>query len=878
MTARIAGDGPAVRRHRDRESGRIASGTGAEGTPDEDMSEATRDADWRAIFGHEEPYEQQVDGIETAIETGRANGYTVLEGACGTGKTMIALTAGLSLVRDRETDYERVLVLTSVKQQLRQFEADLRTINGHLPTDWDPISGLTLVGKADVCPYEREGAGGFADGRVYDRCETLRSDTRTLSTEDGPTAPGALVDRARRQQIGLEDGAAGAGAADYLETAGEPSPYPRSMPTYDEGDAGGETEFCPFYAQYLEDLPEGEDADPVEAVPFDLTEAGLISPEDLVARSMIAGTCPHSMMGAALGHAEVVIANYYHAFDPITVSAFTGALLDGSTFVVCDEAHMLEPRVRALVSDGVGDETLRQAITECSRVLAPIYAGGGTADGGSTDGVGGDRTGPNEGSRRVATGERTVDAELVRAELADATVSIEDVERTRAFLEDLRAELDRRVSAHLDRTEPGWRDRLAKLTDMELPLRDPETPEPDAITEWAREVGYGELDWAKAESVGATVARILNTAEDEERQRAAPAVGRLLGAWYRRDHTSHFREIELERTWNDDEPVDSWRRAYRARLALHNCVPSEAIGSRLAEFGGGILMSATLEPMDAFAEVTGLEHLERAEGRPVVTRRYGLHFPEENRESFAVATPKFTYENRGPTPLDDEGTSSTRPGDSPTPAGTEAPERDEATARHERVREHYAAAMTSVARVPGNVLVGMPNYAEARWAAGVLRERVEKPILLDESSTDATTESLKGDFFAGEGKVLVTSLRGTLTEGVDYRGDRLSAAAVCGVPLVNTASPRTRAVRRAYEDAFGDGFEYALLIPAVRKARQAVGRVIRGPDEVGIRVLVDERYARDSWDSVRPYLPEREEFQPVSPDMLELGLERFLGR
>ncbi|EMA34410.1 helicase c2, partial [Halobiforma lacisalsi AJ5] len=81
--------------------------------------------DWRSIFGHAEPYDEQVDGIETAIETAREGGYTVVEGACGTGKTMLALTAGIDLVRDPDSDYERVLVLTSVKQQLRQFEADL---------------------------------------------------------------------------------------------------------------------------------------------------------------------------------------------------------------------------------------------------------------------------------------------------------------------------------------------------------------------------------------------------------------------------------------------------------------------------------------------------------------------------------------------------------------------------------------------------------------------------------------------------------------------------------------------------------------------------------------------------------------------------------
>ncbi|MFQ3295332.1 MAG: DNA excision repair protein ERCC-2 [Natrialbaceae archaeon] len=351
------------------------------------------------------------------------------------------------------------------------------------------------------------------------------------------------------------------------------------------------------------------------------------------------------------------------------------------------------------------------------------------------------------------------------------------------------------------------------------------------------------------------VARILDAADDEEKQRAIPGVGRTLAAWRAMDHETFFREIELDRTWDDAEPPDSWRRAYTAKLALHNCVPGDAIGDRLAEFGGGVLMSATLAPLDVFAEVTGLRHLERVEGRPISERTYGLHFPAENRESFAVAAPKFTYDNRGP----------------PATRGGQGDPGEE-----NETRRVYADAIRQVARSPGNVLVGMPSYAEAEWAATVLEDSdVDKTILLDESSADDVTEDLKAEFFDGESKVLVTSLRGTLTEGVDYQGDRLRAAIVCGVPIVNTASPRTRAVRTAYDEEFGDGFEYALTIPAVRKARQAVGRVIRGPQEVGVRVLVDERYARNSWDSVREYIPESESFQAVSTDMLSLGLDRF---
>ena len=208
---------------------------------------------WRDVFGHDEPYDDQAEGIETAVGTARDSGFTVLEGACGTGKTMLALTAGIHLVRDPDSSFERVFVLTSVKQQLRQFEADLRTINANLPAEWDPVSGLTLVGKGDVCPYNREGAGGIDDTNVYDRCESLRERTRGL-TED--TTAGALAAAARSQQVGLADSGAEGGAASYLESAGGQSPYPREMPEYGPQDV----EFCPFYAGFLEDLP--EDGDP----------------------------------------------------------------------------------------------------------------------------------------------------------------------------------------------------------------------------------------------------------------------------------------------------------------------------------------------------------------------------------------------------------------------------------------------------------------------------------------------------------------------------------------------------------------------------------------------------------------------------------------
>ena len=790
---------------------------------------------WQEVFGHPNPYAEQADGIETVIETARESGYTVLEGACGTGKTMLALTAGIELVRDPDSVFERVLVLTSVKQQLRQFEEDVRTINDNLPEDWRPVSGLTLVGKADVCPYSREGAGDIDSTSVYERCEGLRERTRNLTGDGGATTPGALVSEAGSAQTGLAD--TGSTGPNHLETADETTPYLPETPSY------GDTEYCPSYAQFLDDVP--ADGEPIEAVPFEFENRGLLDVSDLVGLSASYGSCPHSIMGALLPELEVVIGNYYHAFDPETVEGFTGTLLSESTLVVCDEAHMLEPRVRDLVSTGIGDTSLRNAINELTRLIQPVAF--------DDDGA-------------AAQDRQSDDADLVQGELADSDLSLRDLRATRSFFEELRAELDRRVVAHLDRTSPDWRADLSGLEDTELPLRDPEEPATDAITDWAIEAGHDESVWARAAAVGSFSARVLDEIEGEDRQRAAPGVGRSLGEWYRRDHEGHFREIELERTWNEEEPPDSWRRAYNARLSLHNCVPGDAIAEQLGEFGGGVLMSATLEPLDVFREVTGLERL-REDGRPIEQRTYGLTFPERSRASFAVDVPKFTYDNRGAPPREtvSTGTSTNTQTDS------------EVGAELTQTRQAYVDAVTDIARSPGNVLVGMPNYAEAEWMARALRERLDKRVLLDEASDDEATESLKGTFFDGAGKVLVTSLRGTLTEGVDYRGDRLAAAAVCGVPIINTASPRTRAVQTAYDRRFGDGFETALLVPAVRKARQAIGRVIRGPQEVGVRAFVDARYARDSWDSVRPYFPsvERDEFRPVSADMLSYGLEQF---
>ena len=784
----------------------------SEGDTDDASTPSDTKFDWRPYFGHEAPYENQRDAIESAIAAGRRGGYLAMEGPCGTGKTMAALTAGATLVR--EGGYERVLVVTPVKQQRAQFVEDLRRLNDGLD---EPLRGVALVGKRDLCPYGREDVFP-EDVGVQSRCDQLRENTAALvEGESGP--PAATVElggesdvwwdaehaSALAREARAEAGQAELGGA--LATAGAESPYQRAQPSSTDG--ATESLYCPFEADWYarnRGSPLG----------FEAGESGVVTADGYLPAATERGCCPHRVMGVLLDHAEVIVGNYNHLFDPTSRGLLAG-LLDERTLVVVDEAHRLEERVRDLLSARLGTTTLRRARNDIETVLSRVRA--------------------SDDAR-----------EAVETELAALEVPLEALDAARAFYHDLLEWVQDRVERALDERVPGWQRGEVPDRDIEVPLRDPETPERDELTRWAESEGYtGEL-WRSLSAVGTATEQALE-ALGEDRSAVTAPVGATLERWWSEGHERYLRELELEHAPADRE---GWQGTYTAGLVLFECMPGDSLAATFDELGGGVLMSATLEPLEVFTEVSGLDALE---DRPVLERTYDLPFPPENRASFLVDATPFTSHNRG------------NPDDQADPAGWN------------QTRDEYAHVLRTLARSPGNVLLAMPNYREAEWAGSYLEDLLEKPVLVDASSSHEETEALKAEFFAGEGTVLVTSTRGTLTEGVDYDGEKLACCGVVGVPLVNIGSPRVQAVKRAYGDAFGEShaFEYALTVPAVRRARQALGRVIRGPEEVGVRALVGRRYAPDSRHSVHPYLSpgEREEFVRMSPEFLPDQLEAF---
>ncbi|GAB7018828.1 ATP-dependent DNA helicase [Halostagnicola bangensis] len=278
------------------------------------------------------------------------------------------------------------------------------------------------------------------------------------------------------------------------------------------------------------------------------------------------------------------------------------------------------------------------------------------------------------------------------------------------------------------------------------------------------------------------------------------------------------------------------------RAELYSCLPRQVTGELFEEVHSTVLMSATLQPFDVTKDVLGLSE--------PVTMAYGLQFPEENRRTYAVETPPLFSSDR-----DDPGV-------------------------QETVTEtiHNAVRLT-----PGNTLVFFPNYNEATRYADRLEQRAPAAsIYKDEPGV--SVEELRQKFIADDDAVLCTSLWGTLAEGVSFDGDDATTVLVVGVPYPHL-DDRAEAVQEAYDAAFdgtNTGWRYAVEIPTVRKTRQALGRVIRSPEDVGVRALLDRRYSSRAKSDLGKYsvnstfpLEERDELIDIDPEKLKFAMLNF---
>ncbi|PAV93376.1 hypothetical protein WR25_26039 [Diploscapter pachys] len=145
---------------------------------------------------------------------------------------------------------------------------------------------------------------------------------------------------------------------------------------------------------------------------------------------------------------------------------------------------------------------------------------------------------------------------------------------------------------------------------------------------------------------------------------------------------------------------------------------------------------------------------------------------------------------------------------------------------------------------PGNYLAFFSSFEYLEQVARLLAERYPAlPIWRQSPGMDeASREAFLARFVEHGQGVGFAVLGGAFGEGVDLPGTRLIGAfvATLGLPQVN---PVNEQFKQRLGRQFGAGFDYAYLYPGVRKVIQAAGRVIRGDQDRGVLVLIDERFA-----------------------------------
>jgi DNA excision repair protein ERCC-2 len=506
-------------------------------------------------------------------------------------------------------------------------------------------------------------------------------------------------------------------------------------------------------------------------------------PNEVYDRAEGCGFCGYELLKESMDDVDLVICNYHHLLSPEIREYFFG-WLDANpddVIAVFDEAHNLEDAAREHSSRTLGRETLERAELELAE------------EGEETDEQREVLAAFREALTYVTEGSLEFgEAERLSREWQDVTVENDDErdDLTDAFFENLRHDEDEVRS--LVRSGVEVASRIDARYEREYKSGDAETRRDCAALS-----AFSFLD------------RYLKNA----------------------DESGYFPVAGVRRSDREtDERVD-------ARAELYTCLPNEVTESLFDSLHSSVLMSATLRPFDVLSRVLGLEN--------PVELAYGMHFPEERRETFVADLPALFSSKR-----DDADVTAT------------------VEAFLEDVIDHSA----------GNTLVFFPSFSEAERYHG--RLDVDAELLLDRvgESARAIRRELEDDGH----KAVLTYLWGTLTEGVDFPDDVARTAVVVGVGYPYL-SDRKRAVENAYDDEFGDGWKYAVEAPTVRKTRQALGRVVRSPDDYGVRILADARY-RDDADmgdyGVRDAFPEEEseEFVDVDADKIKYAMYNFWNR
>jgi DNA excision repair protein ERCC-2 len=241
------------------------------------------------------------------------------------------------------------------------------------------------------------------------------------------------------------------------------------------------------------------------------------------------------------------------------------------------------------------------------------------------------------------------------------------------------------------------------------------------------------------------------------------------------------------------------------------CDASEMLKPRYENFEQVVAFSATLKPFAYYAELSGLNRDD------LITSEFSSPFEKSQRKILVIPQVSTKYSER------------------------------------ERNYEKIAETIRRVSEVKnGNYLAFFPSFDFLEKTAFFLQgisgfQIIKQNRYMKNNEVEDIIEGLK----SGRPTIVLGVQGGHFSEGVDYPGDMVIGAFVIGPPLPNFDFEREN-IKQYFEASYQQGFDYAYTFPAMAKAVQSAGRVIRSETDKGIIVLMDDRFLQTTYSKTMP--------------------------
>ena len=145
---------------------------------------------------------------------------------------------------------------------------------------------------------------------------------------------------------------------------------------------------------------------------------------------------------------------------------------------------------------------------------------------------------------------------------------------------------------------------------------------------------------------------------------------------------------------------------------------------------------------------------------------------------------------------------------------------------------------------------------------------------LSSIDNDALLEQFKKAAHSNGG-VLLGVMGGRNSEGADFPGEEMETVVVLGIPLARPIA-RVEAKIKYFNKIFGNkGKKYGYIVPAIYKAAQTAGRVVRTPEDRGVIVFLDKRYLWSYYKEILPNWLKRNMKTVTSPMQLSRLVSNF---